>query len=229
MTAVATRKELWNSMPGWGIAANLTPPELIASRRLNRYRRYVVAALVAVVALIVVGFGYAFWKHHTAADSLSSAQNQGASLSQQAGQYGNVVQIQGDISSIQGQLAGLMTNDSDTAALVNRIAHAAPPGVSITDLTITYTAPGSAATTPTGTLITSAIPRIGTITLDGTGVNMTDASAYVDALAKVPGLVDVYPVTNARQQIGTQFTITVSMTNKLLSNRFAAPTTTGGN
>ena len=54
---------------------------------------------------------------------------------------------------------------------------------------------GAAAATPGG-LDTSGLPRIGTITISGTGQTLDDLADYIDRLQVVPGLVDVLPVTN---------------------------------
>ena len=49
---------LWASMPGWGIVADLTPPELVESRRLKALRKLIAVCLGAVVLLLRAA-GYA--------------------------------------------------------------------------------------------------------------------------------------------------------------------------
>ena len=46
-------QRLWTIRPGWGIAANLTPPELVSSYRLRRLQERIVLA-VCLVALFAV-------------------------------------------------------------------------------------------------------------------------------------------------------------------------------
>ena len=53
MTTMATPQQIWNTMPGWGIVADLTPPELIATRRLRLLRKLLAAGLSVLLVLLV--------------------------------------------------------------------------------------------------------------------------------------------------------------------------------
>ena len=55
-------------MPGWGIVADLTPPELIAARGLRVLRKRIVAALVVIVLLCAGGYVWAAAKDNAADD-----------------------------------------------------------------------------------------------------------------------------------------------------------------
>ena len=51
--AIATSgQQLWSTMPGWGIVADLTPPELIASRRLRLLRKLLIAGAVRAAGAV---------------------------------------------------------------------------------------------------------------------------------------------------------------------------------
>ena len=56
MTTHAQPNQPWSSMPGWGIVADLTPPELIASRHLKVLRKWIVLGLVVLVVACVAGY-----------------------------------------------------------------------------------------------------------------------------------------------------------------------------
>ena len=56
MTTHAQPNQPWNGMPGWGIVADLTPPELIASRHLKVLRKWIVLGLVVLVLACVAGY-----------------------------------------------------------------------------------------------------------------------------------------------------------------------------
>ena len=57
MTATAPAPvQLWSTMPGWGIAADLTPPELINSRALKTMRKWLGAGLVVLLLACVGGY-----------------------------------------------------------------------------------------------------------------------------------------------------------------------------
>ncbi len=72
-------------------------------------------------------------------------------------------------------------------------------------------------------LDTSGSTRIGTVTMNGTGQALDDLSDYIDQLEALPGIVDVMPLANAvagEGATGTQFSITMGLTDALLSHRY---------
>ena len=222
-------REVWNAMPGWGIAANLTPPELIVSRRLRRVQERLVIAALVIIMLAAGGYAYAFWQVHTAQGGLQSANARTTQLRQQEAQYSIVTTLQGNIGSVRHHIQTLMTDDVDVSTLLAQVERAQPAGVAITQLTLSMdgssAGPGSA---DGQSLDTSGQVHVGQISLQGTGRSLDDASAYVVALAKLPGVVDVFPTSNVTQAIGTQFDLTVNLTDSLLSHRFDATLKQGG-
>jgi hypothetical protein len=59
--------------------------------------------------------------------------------------------------------------------------------------------------------------------MNGTGQTVNDLSDYVDRLQAIPGLVDVLPVANTVSTSGasgTEYSISIGLTNALLSHRF---------
>ena len=44
----------------------------------------------------------------------------------------------------------------------------------------------------------------------------------------IPGVVDVLPTSNATQAVGTKFTLTFTLTDRLLTHRFATSSQAGG-
>ena len=51
MTMTSPPVQLWSAMPGWGIAADLTPPEIINARQLKLLRKLLGGGLVALLVL----------------------------------------------------------------------------------------------------------------------------------------------------------------------------------
>ena len=66
MTTISSPTQVWNTMPGWGIVADLTPPELIASRRLAVIRKALLSGLIFLTVLLLCGYGYAYRTKHVA-------------------------------------------------------------------------------------------------------------------------------------------------------------------
>ena len=220
---------LWASMPGWGIVADLTPPELVATRSLRVLRKQLAAALVLVVLLCAAGYVWAAHKTSMADDQLATSQATTARLNAENSKYSNVVALESATDSITNQLATLMADDVDVATFVQKIGDAAPTGTSFTAISVTFST-GQPATTDGPTTGTS----IGTLTLSGTSDRMIDVATYVTALQSVTGIVNVIPSTNSAGAGGARATwsITAELTDKLYTHRFkaasASDSTTGG-
>jgi hypothetical protein len=235
MTAVLT-KNLWHSMPGWGIVANLLPPELLEARRANAVRRLVAIASVVVLVLALLGFGYAKWRAHTASDALTRAQDTTQSLMIEQRKYNEVVQIQGTLSEVQTQIRQLMGNDVQFANLDAALRVTLLPGMAISQLTAAINtgaaagavAPTSGSGANSGSVLNTAPARaIGTITLTGTAVHFSDVSGYIDRLGTVKGITSVYPISNAVTEGGVQFSLQITITDLSLSHRYDATSTEG--
>jgi len=230
MTTMQPR-ELWSTMPGWGIVANLIPPELLQARRARSLRKLVSAALCVLLLVAGVGGGYAKLRSHEAAQSLAAEQSRTSQLVVQQNRYSNVTRIQGDVAQVKVQLAQLMGMDVDSAELVAGLLDQLPPGASVTQLSLTIAAPTLTSTNNTGAsaLDTSTQPHIGTIAISGEARNVSDVALLVSKLGALKGVVDPYPTTNTVNDTGTQFTIQMAVNNSLLSHRFDASSAAGGN
>jgi uncharacterized protein HemX len=226
-TTVVDRPALWTSLPGWGIAADLTPPELINKRQLKVLIRLMALGLVLLVLVCFGGYYLAAHDRSAASADLQAAQARTTDLQRVGRSYNSVVAIQGSVDQVQAQVAQVMGGDVDLVALLVQLESNLPKTMVITQEAISISTAGVAAATTTGAatgsgLDTSGLPRIGTLTISGTGQRLDDLSDYVDDLQTIAGLVDVLPVSNTATSAtsGTQFSITIGLTNALLSHRF---------
>ncbi|MDT4944340.1 MAG: hypothetical protein QOH14_1073 [Pseudonocardiales bacterium] len=233
MTATMTSpssKEVWNSMPGWGIVANLLPPEIIAARRIRVLRKRIVTALITVVVLCVAGYAYAFWQAHTATSALSSEKAQTSQLEREKGKYAEVVKVQGSIASVQKQISSLLGNDVDFAKLLASVVSQAPTGVAVSQLSVTINANTSIAAAGVavggGVLDTSGRKHIGSILLTGQASSVGQVADFVDRLSAVPGLVGVLPTSQQANGKAVQFALQLIPTDQVLSHRYDTATTT---
>lgn len=215
---------LWASMPGWGIVADLTPPELVAARSLRVLRKQLGAALVLVVLLCAAGYVWAGQRTSAAEDQLATSQATTARLNAQNAKYSNVTQVQSATTSITGQIATLMASDVDVAGFVGRVRAAAPAGTTFTAFGVNLTS-AAAPTTP----IVGTSPIIGTLSLSGTSRRMVDVASYVTALSSVAGVVNVVPATNSATNSSgpATWSITAQLTEELYTHRFKAASSTG--
>ncbi len=231
MTGLLTKpNQLWNTMPGWGIAADLTPPELIDTRRMKRLRHVIALCLLAVVLLCAAGYAAAYAKHLSAASSVDKARARTTALNAEAANYAGVTRIKATTSDFQTKVAGLMKTDVDLAALLTRIRQELPKSMALSQVTVTVNA-ASATTggTSEGTSMnTSGATIIGTVTLTGYGRSLNDLPLYVDGVSAIAGVVDVVPTSNQNNGSSASFSVTLNVTDKLYTHRFDVKKT-GGN
>jgi hypothetical protein len=235
LAAPTASARLWNAMPGWGIAADLLPPEVVAARRVRALRRWVVVALALVVVLGVAGYVFGLLQKRHANSDLTSAQAATAQLIAQQQKYAPAIHVQDQVGQVRGELTTLMTSDVDFDRMIRAIVGRMPAGASIASLNMTVdgaetsTSPGS--DIGGGVLDTSGLAHVGGIALTGSARSMTDIAAYVNGLAAVPGVVAVYPTSEQASANGSQFQIQVTLTDQVLSHRFdvsASQAPTGG-
>jgi hypothetical protein len=229
MSTMTQPPALWNSMPGWGIVADLTPPELIASRRLRVLRKFLTAALVLVVALCLLGYGWATLQSRSASKALATEQARTTQLRNEESKYAGVTQIQAALAQTNTQVAKLLATDVDFANLVGSLRQNLPGGMTITQLTVALATGTTGATSSAGTSVldTSGRRHVGTITITGTGIHMTDVSVFVDRLSTIKGVAVPYPSTNVQTPHGIQYTVQIILTEDVFSHRFDTSATGG--
>ncbi|HEV7206661.1 MAG TPA: hypothetical protein VGN18_18795 [Jatrophihabitans sp.] len=223
MTAVAlpeTGLNIWSSMPGWGIVADLTPPELILTRRLRKLRRYILIALAFVVLFCALGYVYAAQQSSSAADDLDAASAQTTQLQHAANKYGGITRIESAVSSIKGQVGSVMATDVDIAGLNASIAGSLPQHMTLQSVSISVTKPGS--TQSVSTTDASGHTIVGMVTVTGQGRTLDDLPDFVDRLSRITGVVNVLPGTNNAQGGQTVFGLTFAITDQLYTHRYDA-------
>jgi hypothetical protein len=210
-------------MPGWGIVADLTPPELVESRRLRHLRKLLAGVIGFVLVLCALGYVYAWRQHSAASDSLDAANARHAQLTAQQARYAGVTNIESISSGIQAKITSLMQQDVDVARFVAAVREAAPTTVAITQLQVTFSS-GSQSTAPGGVQQVDGHAVIGKVTLSGSGHTLNDLASFVDRLSAVPGVADIFPGSNATGDKGsaTTFNVTFDMTDQLYSHRYDA-------
>ncbi len=235
MTALLHRDdatEAWGSMPGWGIVADLTPPELIAARRLAVLKKYIAAALALVLLLCALGYVVSKHGHSNAESDYAAAADRTGQLNAAAAsdKLAAVTQLKSETASIEGQVATVTKGRVNVAKLITLVRAALPAGVSLSSLNVTVDTSGSSATS-TPTLDTSGQVTVGTLTLAGTAQRMNEVATYVTALTSTKGITNVIPTGNTRGLGNAQWTITAQATRALLAREPAAGanTASGGN
>lgn len=227
MTAGNPSAQLWSSMPGWGIVADLLPPEVVAARRVQGIRKVVAYVVLAIVLLAGAGYGYAYWQVHKATASLSAAQAQTASLQAEQQKYNVVVQVQGETLHVQTELGTLLAGDVDLPTLVAAVVERSPSPAGISSLQVTITGASSSAGSTEGgaALDMSGHAHIGTITLTGVTRTLDEVALYVKRLAQVPGVVTVFPTSQAVDGKQVTYSLQLTLTDQLLTHASTTSTT----
>ncbi len=211
--------EIWSSMPGWGIVADLTPPELIEARRLKVLRRLILSGLIVLLVACLGIYAVAKLGNASAQSALNSEQAKTAALNQTEHQYAGVTQIQSDTDTINGQLATVLATDVDLQPVLTQIRKALPASMDIKSLSLTLT-PTTGTSALTGGLDTSGHPVIGSVTIQGDSTTFQAISAYVDALSRTAGIVNVLPTSAQGNKLTITYNITLNLVDTLYSHRF---------
>lgn len=222
MTASFAPDDLWRTMPGWGITANLLPPEIVTARRTKVLRKFALSAIVFVMLLGIAGYFYALSQKDDANAALQAAQTQTAVLHTQQAKYSEVVTISGQISTITSQLAQVLAGDVDMTALVGKIVSAQPGGGTITQLQVQISADPLATPTSTGAgvLDTSGRTHVGTLTLTASTRSLADVASYVVRLNKIPGVVTAFPSSVTSSDRSVTYTIQATLTDQVFSHKY---------
>jgi type IV pilus assembly protein PilN len=232
MTTMQPR-ELWSTMPGWGIVANLIPPEVLQARRVRAIRKLIAYALCLLVLIAGAGYSFAWYRSQQAADALAAEQSRTSQLLVQQKRYADVTLLQGSVAGVRTELSHLLASDVDMSALVASILAQLPAGATVSQLAVTMSVPGTKqamtnlASGP-GSLDTSSHPHIGLVSVTGQAARVSDVSTLVDRLTILPGFIDPYPTSNTTNDKGTLFTVQFSVNDKLLSHRYDVTAKTGG-
>lgn len=214
------------------IRANLLPDEVIASRRLAALKRKTGLALVALLGVIVLAYGFSWWQTSSARGDLSAAQQATAQLQAKQQTFTPLLDTQQQVRTVQTALHKLMVGDVQWTQLLEVLGRAAAPlHVTINSVQAVMTA-GAVANAPgqagIGVLNQTKDRSVGTLALTGTAPDQKAVAAFVDSLATLPGLAAPFPASVSTQGSGAlQYSINVLITTQALGGRYAT-TTTGG-
>lgn len=216
----------WQTRPGWGIAVDLTPGEVVQARHLRVLKRLIGLALVVLVALCVGVVLMVQDSRSTAQGSYDDAQLRTSQLTSEAQQYAVLTTMQRVIDQTKAQASILMTQDVDFVNLMARIRTALPPELTLSNAAVVLSPPVPAPVAVEGATPTPAPtgPQIiGTVTLAGTGDKIRQVTPFVSVLNHLRGVVDVIPTSISKNDEGMQFTLTMNITDELYTHRYDAP------
>jgi hypothetical protein len=217
------------------ISARLLPEEIVAARRARRTRGWVLVIVFLVAVLLGAWYADALRQKSTADDDLRGIAIEAAALQRsQNNDYADVVQVQGDTTTIDKQLTTLMAHDLPWATLLETVTSTGTAaGVEVTGITASLTAAGNngaaAATTGATELpSTSGAATIGTVTVTGTAPDKTSVAKFVDRLAALATVANPFLTSATETKTGVDYSLQLDITNKALCGRFTTTCETGG-
>jgi Tfp pilus assembly protein PilN len=211
----------WRIIP---IGANLLPDEIMDARRVRKVRWIVITSLVLFIGLLVAWYLRATTVTDDAEVTAVRAQTQVQKLQKQQKEFDQVVSVQADSKAISSQLSTLFGKDLQWAKLSGEVQAAAPKGISLTAVLGSVTLGNAVPEAGSGHLPSTSVEKtIGAVTVSGTGPDKATIAAYVDALAKVPGLANPQISDVALQDGRLRFSVRLDITAARLGGRFATP------
>jgi hypothetical protein len=216
MTVTMERAGLWQVRPGWGISVDLTPVEIVNTRKVRSLKKLIVATLALVLVLCFGATAKTLLDKVDAQDSYDAAQATTTELQAEAATYAGITAMQTTIAESDVQVAALMSNDIDFVNLLARIRTALPPGVSIGTQTVALAL--QAAADPAAVPAAPGSAIIGSVLLSGSGGSIKDLASFVTNLIRLKGVVDVVPTSTSKTDDGVDYTMTLNITDTLYTN-----------
>jgi Tfp pilus assembly protein PilN len=207
------------------IRTNLLPEEITAGRNARR-TRVVLAAAAAVVVLLTGGWYFQADKQRDLAnEDLASVTGQVDAIRRETKtkELTKVTDTIEQRDTIAADLKSALQKDLPWQTLLDSLRTTA------TTKNATLTTIVAALVTDTGTATTSS-DTVGTLTLSGTAQDKPTIAGFVDAVAKVNGVTDVYLNSASQQNSKWSFTLTASIKTSFLCGRYSAKACpSGGN
>jgi len=217
MTVTLERQSAWQTRPGWGIAVDLTPGEVVNARRVGILKKVIVAGLVLVLLLCGAATYLTLDDEWAAEDAYNAEQARTAALQQEVRQYADITLMETTIGQTRAQVSTLMAHDMDYVNLMAKVRARAPEGVVITNISVLLAEENGAPPATTG----AAGPAvIGTATVAGKSTSIGALAPFVKSLSMLRGVDEVVPTSNTKTELGVEYTLSMDITDELYTHRF---------
>jgi Tfp pilus assembly protein PilN len=198
--------------------AHLLPPEIEVQKRGRAQRKGLLVTLVAVLVIVVLGFGAAMFTLVTANASLATEQARASAFAAASGKYAKVIKIENSMVEVKNAQQLGSVGEIDWQSYIASIDDTLPDGMTITTLSAALdpvTIGSTVATTPLGA------SHIATLTITAVASSMS-VSDWLERLRTVKGVVDVNPGAVSLDQATSKYDVdvVVLVNTKALSHRF---------
>ena len=218
------------------VRADLLPLSYRQRMALAGARRATVLALIAALAVVVVGFLLASLQVSSATTARNAAVAEKASAEQAVAALAEVPRITNLVTKVSASLEIALTNEILFSQLTAETASALPPGTVLETMSWSLVE-------PTEALAAAAVDEVdlGDMSLDGSICQFVGGATLLDSLNGVQSLQNVWLSSQSFTDLGPPgsacagqpeytFAITADLSEDALSNRFVAEdaATTGG-
>jgi Tfp pilus assembly protein PilN len=198
---------------------NLLPPEIGERARFRRIQVGLGGGLLANVGLVALLYAGAAGSVSDANTELQAATATGTQLQAESAKYADVTTVYAAAAAAEAMLTQAMGEEVRYSQFLNALSLTVPDNVWVKNVTF--------AQTPVAPAVGSTEPGIGTVTFTGVGYKHDDVAVWLESLAKQDGYANPYFSSSTESLIGKRkvvdFTSTVTLTPKALSERYTAP------
>lgn len=198
---------------------DLLPPEVRAERRNARTRRGFGWGVLAVLLVVLIAAGGAFSLNVLSQANLIAARSETASVLAQQQRFASVRGVQKQVALAEAAEQAGGSTEIDWKALLDQVTVAQPAGLTLSTLAVDSVSPIALYQQSADPL---QGPRVGTVTVVGVSATLPNVPAWVAALQKIPGVVDVVPGTVSLDEVNNVYkaTVTIHVSDSLYTKRF---------
>lgn len=186
---------------------NLLPPEVTDQATTRALRKKLILATAAVLVVVIVGIGGAFWHATQSTLNLINAQADTAELLSEQTKYVKVREVQVEVDTALAARAVGGWTEVDWKAYLQQVRGVLPADVSIDAVAIDSTSPFAAFVQPTAALQS---PRVATLSITIASPGLPTVPQWLEALQTLPGFADAVPGSITEKE-GGAYTVVVTM------------------
>jgi Tfp pilus assembly protein PilN len=194
---------------------NLLPPEIAEAAKLKRLQGLLGVVVLAVMALVVLGYLLVSSQVGGAEEDLAVAEAQGSTLQAEVATYAEVPEVLLAVDTAQADLATAMTPEIRWSFYLNDLSLTIPRTTRLTDVTALNEAAAvqlaGTVTTAEGVVTPLGEMSMGSMTFSGKSTDFNAVAAWLQSLARQEGYIEpsVQNVTKADSEgsAGTFFDV----------------------
>ena len=197
---------------------HLLPTEVTDRKKLKLVKRRVATAVVGAILVCGIAGGVATVSLSASQTALQTAQTQTKQLIAQQGKYGQVLKVKSDIAGVQQAQKTGTAQEILWQPFLLAVQNTLPAEGSIVGITAGIDSPFSAV--PAAPPAPLSGPHIATVNMT-VSMNQTSIPAWLKALPKLTGVVDVVPDSVTSTASGPySVVVTIHLNTLALKNRF---------